>query len=201
MLLVHIIITGVSTAGGTIFYKGAVSSLLYSIALASGLLAHALILNITPRLFAINIRATVFGCCHATGQIGSILSYLLILFHPISDLSQMSIELSVTIILVGLCFVFPDVDQRELPDMLKDMDYYSELSKPLRWVTQKTNSPSLEELEIRVYSFSGPAHGASTPTPPEEREPPQQIGFVRLWQNFINYVRRKFSTRINPNIS
>ena len=100
--------------------------MLSPIALASGLLAHALIMNITPRLFSINIRATVVGCCHATGQIGSIISYLLFLFHPMGDTSQMIIAFFVTIILVGLCFVFPDVDKRELPDVLRDMDYFAE---------------------------------------------------------------------------
>ncbi|CAH1636444.1 unnamed protein product [Spodoptera littoralis] len=187
LLLIHILITGVCTAGSTYTYKSPISSFLSSIALGSGLVAHALILNITPRLFAINIRATVVGCCYATGQIGSIISYLLFLFHPLSNIVIMVIEFCVTLILIGLLFIFPDVDQRELPDVMKDMDYFSELSKPLRWVSQKTTSPSLEEVEMRVHSFGSTAYRASTSNASEVFAPAQRIGFVRLWRVFINY--------------
>ncbi|XP_022828294.1 solute carrier family 22 member 13-like [Spodoptera litura] len=201
LLMIHILITGVCTAGSTYTYKSPISSFLSSIALGSGLVAHALILNITPRLFAINIRATVVGCCYATGQIGSIISYLLFLFHPLSNVVIMVIEFFVTLILIGLLFIFPDVDQRELPDVMKDMDYFSELSKPLRWVSQKTTSPSLEEVEMRVHSFGSAAYRASTSNASEVFAPAQRIGFVRLWRVFINYVRRKCCRKINPNIS
>ncbi|CAH0683067.1 unnamed protein product [Spodoptera exigua] len=181
------LILGVFTAGSTYTYKSTVSSILSSIALSSGLVAHALVLNITPRLFATNIRATAVGFCHATGQIGSIISYLLFLFHPISNTVIMVIELGVTLIIIGLLFIFPDVDQRELPDVMKDMDYFSELSKPLRWVTQKTNSPSLEEMEMRVYSFGSDGRRPSTSNVSEVSAPAQQIGFIRLSRAFINY--------------
>ncbi|KAH9627693.1 hypothetical protein HF086_016847 [Spodoptera exigua] len=187
LLMINIFITGVFTAGSTYTYKSTVSSILSSIALSSGLVAHALVLNITPRLFATNIRATAVGFCHATGQIGSIISYLLFLFHPISNTVIMVIELGVTLIIIGLLFIFPDVDQRELPDVMKDMDYFSELSKPLRWVTQKTNSPSLEEMEMRVYSFGSDGRRPSTSNVSEVSAPAQQIGFIRLSRAFINY--------------
>lgn len=97
-----------------------------SIAISSGVIVHALLLNITPRLFAINIRATIFGCCHATGQLGSIISYIILLFHPMDDITFAVVMVAVTIIAAGLCCMLPDVDGRELPDFLEDMDYYSE---------------------------------------------------------------------------
>uniref|UniRef100_A0A2A4J4J6 Major facilitator superfamily (MFS) profile domain-containing protein n=1 Tax=Heliothis virescens TaxID=7102 RepID=A0A2A4J4J6_HELVI len=193
LLLVHVVITGVSTAGVIFIFKGTIHCVLSTIALGSGLVAHALILNMTPRLFAINIRATVVGCCHATGQLGSIVSYLLFLFHPISNIAMVSIELCITMILAGLCLMYPDVDRRELPDVMTDMDYFSELSKPLRWVTQKTSSPSLEEMEIMLHSFGTLP---STSSLPEEIVPARQIGCVKFWKIFINYVRRKCSRKI-----
>ncbi|CAH0586916.1 unnamed protein product [Chrysodeixis includens] len=198
LLLVHVVITGIFTAGVTFLYKGPVRSFLSSIALASGVLAHALILNITPRLFAINIRATVVGCCHATGQLGSIISYLLFLFQPLNDDMLVGIELTVTMVLVGLCFIFPDVDGRELPDIIEDMDYFAELTKPLRWVTQKTNSPSIEEVQIRLYSFGSVGRSTSQSLLDETRPGAQPIGYIRLWKVLRNYVRRKLSRRINP---
>ncbi|XP_026734149.1 solute carrier family 22 member 5-like isoform X2 [Trichoplusia ni] len=198
LLLVHIVITGLFTAGVTFLCKGPLRSFLSSIALASGILAHALILNITPRFFAINIRATVVGCCHATGQLGSIVSYLLFLFRPINDVTLVSIELTVMTILIGLCITFPDVDDRELPDVMEDMDYFSELSKPLRWVTQKTNSPSIEELQLRVYSFGSVEPNTSQSLLDETRPAAKPIGYIRLWKILRNHVRRKLSRQINP---
>lgn len=90
------------------------------------MIVHGLILNITPRLFAINIRATLFGCCNAIGQLGSIVCYLLIMIHDADDVTRKVIEGSLAIILTVICFVIPDVDGRELPDVIEDMDYFSE---------------------------------------------------------------------------
>nr|XP_021181720.2 solute carrier family 22 member 4 [Helicoverpa armigera] len=198
LLLVHVVITGVSTAGVILIFKGTIHWMLSTIALGSGLVAHALILNMTPRLFAINIRATVVGCCHATGQLGSIISYLPFLFHPMNDITLVAIVLCATLIMAVLCLMYPDVDRRELPDLMTDMDYFSELSKPLRWVTQKTSSPSLEEVEMTLHSFGTLP---SSPSPPEEIVPARQIGCVKYWRIFINYVRRKCSRKIYPNVS
>lgn len=97
-----------------------------SLALSSGLIVHALILNITPRLFATNVRATLFGCCHAIGQIGTMISYLVLLFYVMDDLVFASMDIVVSLALVSLCLLLPDVDGRELPDIMEDMDYYSE---------------------------------------------------------------------------
>lgn len=43
-----------------------------------------------------------------------------------NDVMLVGIELTVMIMLIGLCFIFPDVDDRELPDVMEDMDYFSE---------------------------------------------------------------------------
>lgn len=40
-------------------------------------------------------------------------------------------------------------------------DMFFRLSKPLRFVAQKTNSASQEELEMRVYSFSSGVQNVS----------------------------------------
>lgn len=109
-----------------LLFQGLVRSIGSSIAISSGVIVHALLLNITPRLFAINIRATIFGCCHATGQLGSILSYIILLFHPMDDVTFSAVMAVVTVTAAGLCCFLPDVDGRELPDVIEDMDYYSE---------------------------------------------------------------------------
>lgn len=90
------------------------------------MIGHGLILSITPRLFAINIRATLFGCCNSTGQIGSIICYLLITLNKIDDFSSKIIEASLAIVLTILCYIIPDVDGRELPDVVEDMDFFTE---------------------------------------------------------------------------
>ncbi|XP_075975689.1 solute carrier family 22 member 7-like [Anticarsia gemmatalis] len=200
LLLAHILLTGTFSAGIKLFRKGTIHSFFASVALASGLVAHALILNITPRLFAINIRATFFGCCHATGQLGSIISYLLFLFCPTSEITLMAVELAVTAVLAGLCFIIPNVDERELPDIVKDMDYFSELSKPVRWVTQKTNSPSREEVEMRVYSFGSTQRSVSY-NHSDERLPARRIGCIRIWHVLINCIRKKLGMKIATNTS
>ncbi|XP_047531388.1 solute carrier family 22 member 7-like [Vanessa atalanta] len=166
-----------------------------SISLGTGVIIHGLILNITPRLFAINIRCTLLGCCHSSGQLGSIICYLIVSFHVFEDVVLIVIETGLSIGLLLLCYVIPDVDRRELPDVIEDMDYFSELSKPLRWATQKTNSPSNEELEIRVYSFGSTGQNYSANNHHNERLPAQRIGFRRflpLFQGFTKNTRRIF---------
>nr|XP_021201801.2 solute carrier family 22 member 2-like isoform X1 [Bombyx mori] len=191
LLFIHVVVTGVLTACVKLFDKNTSRRLLLSIALGSGITVHALILNVTPRLFAINIRATIFGCCHAAGQLGSIISYTILLLTPTNNVTQICTEVLVTIVLIGLCFMVLDVDRRELPDVLEDMDYFSELSKPLRWATQKTNSPSQEETEIRVHSFGSAAQVTSMIF--EDRQPAKPIGCARIWKLFsgiIHHLRR-----------
>ncbi|XP_064072397.1 solute carrier family 22 member 13-like [Vanessa tameamea] len=166
-----------------------------SISLGTGVIIHGLILNITPRLFAINIRCTSLGCCHSSGQLGSIICYLIVSFHAFEDVVLIVIETGLAIGLLLLCYVIPDVDRRELPDIMEDMDYFSELSKPLRWATQKTNSPSNEELEIRAYSFGSTGQNYSANNHHNERLPAQRIGFRRflpLFQGFTKKTRRIF---------
>ncbi|XP_045499329.1 solute carrier family 22 member 1-like [Colias croceus] len=193
LLTINVMILGSSTALVTfldqIDFNTTISDLLTSIGLASGLISYALLLNITPRLFAVNIRGTLVGCCHAAGHLGTITCYLIISLRAINDSTMIITVLVVTVLLVALCFVLPDVDDRELPDTIKDMDYFSELSKPLRWATQKTNSPSHEEVEMRVYSFSSGANNITTDVS-EETVPAQPIGFIRLWYRFISFVRQ-----------
>lgn len=63
---------------------------------------------------------------------------------------------------------------------------YCRLSKPLRWATQKTNSPSHEELEIRVYSFGSTGQNPSVNNPSNERLPAQKIGFKRLIRRIVH---------------
>lgn len=65
------------------------------------------------------------------------------------------------------------------------------LSKPLRWATQKTNSPSQEETEIRVHSFGSAAQVTSMIF--EDRQPAKPIGCARIWKLFsgiIHHLRR-----------
>ncbi|XP_052755238.1 uncharacterized protein LOC113509798 [Galleria mellonella] len=167
---------------------------LSSIALAFRLVGHALILNITPRYFATKIRATILLSLTnylAAGQLGAMISYLLIVFQPINDATIVAIEVAVTLTLASLRFIFLDVDGRELPDVLEDMDYFSELSKPLRWASQRNNSPTNEEVEIRVYSFGSTGHGLSQGYS-EERIPAQRIGFTRIWPVLIYNFNRIF---------
>ncbi|XP_038214301.1 solute carrier family 22 member 4-like [Zerene cesonia] len=193
LLTINIIVLGSSTAFVTFLeqtdFNSTICDLLTSIGLASGLISYALLLNITPRLFAVNIRATLVGCCHAAGHLGTITCYLLTSLRSINDSTMLITTLAVTVILVGLCFIFPDVDGRELPDTIKDMDYFSELSKPLRWATQKTNSPSNEEVEIRVYSFSSGGYNITANTS-EDTVPARPIGFIRVWYRLRSFVRQ-----------
>lgn len=42
------------------------------------------------------------------------------------DITFAAVEIGVTVTLAVLCLVFPDVDGRELPDVMEDMDYYCE---------------------------------------------------------------------------
>lgn len=83
-------------------------------------------MHMMPRLYGINVRATLFGFCHATGQIGAIISYMFHIYNPLEAMSLAIILFLITLGLVGLCIMFPDVDDRELPDVLEDMDYFSE---------------------------------------------------------------------------
>lgn len=100
--------------------------IIQSATLGIGMIGHSLLLNITPRLFAINIRATIFGCCHLCGQLGTIICYLLLFLDLTDHKSFVLIQIGVTFALSVLCCVIPDVDGRELPDIIEDMDYFSE---------------------------------------------------------------------------
>ncbi|KAL0880237.1 hypothetical protein ABMA27_002695 [Loxostege sticticalis] len=161
-------------------------------ALASQVIVYMLLLIITPRLFAINIRGTLFGCCHAIGQLGSMFSYMFFLFQPLHNEAFLTVNVCVMVALVTSSLILLDVDRRELPDMMDDMDYFSELTKPLRWATQKTNSPSHEEVEMRIYSFgsSGRHYSISESL---DRMPARRIGFGKCWRTFIGKVRGMFS--------
>ncbi|XP_045536055.1 solute carrier family 22 member 4-like [Papilio machaon] len=163
----------------------------YSAALSTGMMGHAILLNITSRLFAINVRATIFGCCHSFGQLGTIICYLLYLLNYDDHKSLIFVQIGTTFILTALCYVIPDVDGRELPDIVEDMDYFSELSKPLRWVTQKTNSPSQEEVEMRIYSFGSTVRNLSVNSHSAERIPARAIGFKNLWQSLVSSIRHE----------
>ncbi|XP_072932775.1 solute carrier family 22 member 4-like isoform X2 [Epargyreus clarus] len=130
LLLMTILFTGTFNAIAIITncfeYHNTITSLISSLALASGLIGHTLILVITPRLFAINVRATLFGCCNATAQLGTITNHLILRFRAMDDLTLMILEVAVTFALCAACYVIPDVDGRELPDVMEDMDYFSE---------------------------------------------------------------------------
>ncbi|CAK1585483.1 unnamed protein product [Parnassius mnemosyne] len=97
-----------------------------SAALGTGLIGHTILLNITPRLFAINIRATIFGCCHSTGQFGALICYLIFFLDATDHIALVLIQVGFTFVLTALCYIIPDVDARELPDVMEDMDYFSE---------------------------------------------------------------------------
>lgn len=43
-----------------------------------------------------------------------------------NEVTFLVVATGATIALVGLCLVLPNVDERELPDVMEDMDYYSE---------------------------------------------------------------------------
>lgn len=97
-----------------------------AVALGSRVVVYMLITNITPRLFAINVRATLFGCCHAVDKLGTVFSYLVLVFQPFNTIVSIAVDMTIMVILILLCLVLPDVDGRELPDMIEDMDYFSE---------------------------------------------------------------------------
>lgn len=107
-------------------FQDTLNSLLYSFALAARIIALAIILIITPRFFAINIRATLLGCCHAAGQLGAIVGYLVTTTKLMSSVAMALLGVILTVILAILCLIFPDVDNREMPDVLQDMDYFCE---------------------------------------------------------------------------
>ncbi|XP_069357937.1 solute carrier family 22 member 4-like isoform X2 [Maniola hyperantus] len=161
-----------------------VTNIISPFALAASIIVHALILNITPRLFAINIRATLFGCCYSCGHLGSMICYLIVIFRTVDKVILVIVEAGLAVLLIVLCCVLPDVDGRELPDVMEDMDYFSELTKPLRWASQKTSSPSREEIEMRVYSFGSAKHNPSTRSDSNDRLPAKRIGFVLIGSFF-----------------
>ncbi|XP_028170469.1 solute carrier family 22 member 2-like, partial [Ostrinia furnacalis] len=195
LLILNIIISGISASAEvilghiTIFHAPKIFSIF---ALASGIVVHLLLLNITPRLFAINIRATLFGCCHAIGQLGSMFSYLFFVFQPFSNEVSVVKDVVITAVLISLSLILLDIDGREMPDVIDDMDYFSELSKPLRWATQKTNSPSHEEVEMRIYSFGSSGRQVSHPHS-LDRLPAQRIGFGKFRRSLFANIRRIFS--------
>ncbi|KAI8421807.1 hypothetical protein MSG28_009764 [Choristoneura fumiferana] len=170
--------------------RDTITSLLYSFALAARIIAFAIILIITPRFFAINIRATLLGCCQAAGQLGAIVGYLVTTTKLMNTVAMALLGVVLTVILMILCLIFPDVDNREMPDVLQDMDYFCELSKPLRWATQKTHSPSREEVELRTHSFGSRGRALSSRSASLARAPAQPIGFTTLWRIVSNTVRR-----------
>ncbi|RVE44856.1 hypothetical protein evm_010511 [Chilo suppressalis] len=185
-----------TSSSSEIVFGHIISHLFSSIALSSGVIVYALLMNITPRLFAMRLRATLFGCCHAVGQLGTMISYLVFAFLPLNNMIYVAVNMAVTMALATLTFTLVDVDGRELPDLIEDMDYFSELSKPIRWATQKTNSPSHEEVQIRIYSFgSGSAPDRdSQNSQSHQRTPARQIGFVKFWRRVTERLQRMFRT-------
>ncbi|XP_013190463.2 solute carrier family 22 member 7 [Amyelois transitella] len=189
LLLISVLITGVFMTGDAFLSKERTRNLLASIALASSIVGHAILLNITPRIFAIKIRSTLLGACQAIGQVGSMIAYIIFLFDTMNSLTTMGVTIGITLTMSALCLMLHDVDGRELPDIMEDMDYFSELSKPLRWATQKTNSPSNEEVEMRIYSFNTVSSHSAETIPPAQR-----IGFGRTWL-FIRIFFNRFIRR------
>ncbi|XP_061714197.1 solute carrier family 22 member 4-like [Cydia pomonella] len=181
LLMIHVFLAGVSGVAALICKGESTCSILYTFALATSLNGHAMTLTITPRLFAIKIRATLLGCCHAAGQLGAIIGYLITMLKLVDEVTLALLEAATTVSMLVLCLVFPDVDRREMPDVLEDMDYFSELSKPLRWATQKTHSPSREEIELRNLSF-GSARARVVSSTPSEHSPARPIGCATLWR-------------------
>lgn len=82
--------------------------------------------------------------------------------------------------------IFNVLNQNKKHYLLTLNGLYCRLSKPLRWATQKTNSPSHEELEIRVYSFGSTGQNPSVNNASNERLPAQKIGFKRLIQRLVH---------------
>ncbi|CAG9132739.1 unnamed protein product [Plutella xylostella] len=161
-----------------------------TLAMSSGVLARLLILVITPRLFAISIRATMVGLCNGIAHIGAIVTYLVVVLRVMNNYVLLGVILACTLSLGALCMKLPDVDDRELPDVLEDMDYFMDLSKPLRWASQKTRSTSREEVELRVHSFSTDRDsGAPSAT---TRVPARPISWLCSWVDRMNCFRRKF---------
>ncbi|XP_023934107.2 solute carrier family 22 member 21-like [Bicyclus anynana] len=164
------------------FHISPIANVISPLALAAIVIVHGLMVNITPRLFAINIRATLLGCCHSVGHLGSLICCVIVTFQVMNDQTLMFVEAGLVLLLIVVCSVLPDVDGREMPDVLEDMDYFSELSKPLRWASQKTKYPSREEIELRVYSF-----GSAKPNPlndSDDRPPAKRIGWLHIEQLF-----------------
>ncbi|VVD00483.1 unnamed protein product [Leptidea sinapis] len=184
VLVINILLMGSSTAAFVFLERVNIDrtlmDLLSTIGWASGLVGNSLLINITPRIFAVNTRASVFGCCHAFGQIGAIVCYLVCTLTTVDDIIFIVTVLAVTLVMATLCLLLPDVDKRELPDTMMDTDYFSELSKPLRWVSQKTKSPSYEEKEMRIHSFGSGGHNVSVNTNSRDNLPAQRIGFRKV---------------------
>ncbi|XP_048485415.1 solute carrier family 22 member 2 [Plutella xylostella] len=161
-----------------------------TLAMSSGVLARLLILVITPRLFAISVRATMVGLCNGIAHIGAIVTYLVVVLRVMNNYVLLGVIFACTLSLGALCMKLPDVDDRELPDVLEDMDYFMDLSKPLRWASQKTRSTSREEVELRVHSFSTDRDsGAPSAT---TRVPARPISWLCSWVDRMNCFRRKF---------
>lgn len=96
------------------------------IALSCGTIGWFVIAIITPRLFSINIRATTLGSCYALGQLGSMVAYLMHVLEALSSSSLSAVIVTATLSICTLCLILPDVDYRELPDIMLDMDYFLE---------------------------------------------------------------------------
>ncbi|XP_068617444.1 uncharacterized protein [Battus philenor] len=195
LLLIHLSIMGTLSAGIIIMkhfqIKDVKIDFVHSAALGTGMIGHTILLSITPRLFPINVRATIFGCCHSSGQLGTVICFLLFRLQLDNHISLIFVQTGVTFILIILCYMIPDVDGRELPDVVEDMDYFSELSKPLRWITQKTNSPSQEEVEMKIYSYGSAIHNFSINSFSLERIPAHPIGFRKLWHTYCAFFRSR----------
>lgn len=99
---------------------------MFAVAISCGTTGRLLIGVITPRLFSINIRATSLGSCFALGQLGSMIGYLIFLLEAVDNFSLSALILAASLSLCALCLILPDVDSRELPDIMQDMDYFLE---------------------------------------------------------------------------
>ncbi|XP_041979701.1 solute carrier family 22 member 13-like [Aricia agestis] len=178
LLLVHL----------SIYQETTVDIMLWT-ALSCGVMVQAIILNITPRLLATHVRATLLGFCHSAGHLGAILSSIVILLNAIDSISLMIANIVLSIVLLCLCYMLPDVDGRELPDVIQDMDYYSESSKPLRWAAHKNSSSSHEEIQIRVHSYPSTNRNSSAESRPRSL-PPRRIGnILRAVSDLIWWLR------------
>ncbi|CAG9787720.1 unnamed protein product [Diatraea saccharalis] len=123
------------------------------------------------------------------------ISYLLFTFQPLNNMTYLAVNTAITMALATLTFMLFDVDGRELPDLIDDMDYFSELSKPIRWATQKTNSPSNEEVQIRIYSFGSAQDRDSTYSEIHRRTPARYIRFSQCWRSLYERFRRIIQTK------